>query len=66
MKSIKEIGAKFIEGAQNEDYTTVLVRKTNGNYMVLTKGNGKSEYNSFARSFRTLEEAKKHFDNLAE
>lgn len=65
MKSIAEIGAKLVKSAENEDYMTVLVKKSNGNYMVLTKEHGKAEYNSFARSFKDLEKAERHFEKLA-
>lgn len=64
MKNIKEMNAKEIKVATNEEYTTVLVQKENGNYAVLTKKNGAIHYNSFYRSFKTLEKAEKHFEML--
>ena len=50
MKSTREKNMKVIETAVNDEYMTVLVRKENGNYAVLTKNNGATEYNSFFRS----------------
>lgn len=64
MKSTREKNMKVIETAVNDEYMTVLVRKENGNYAVLTKNNGAAEYNSFFRSFKEREKAQKHFELL--
>ena len=64
MKSTKEKNMKDIETAVNDEYMTVLVRKENGNYAVLTKNNGAVEYNSLFRSFKEREKAQKHFELL--
>lgn len=44
---------------------TVLCQKTNGNYIVLTRCSHNEPYNSFARSFKNLERAKRHFELLS-
>lgn len=65
MRTTKEKNMKVLKTAVNEDYMTVLVKKENGNYAVLTKNNGNVEYNSLYRSFKTIEQAEKQFEKLA-
>lgn len=64
MKSTREKNMKVLKTAVNDEYMTVLVRKENGNFAVLTKNNGAVEYNSFFRSFKDREKAEKHFELL--
>lgn len=66
MTYTKEMNMKVIKVARNEDYMTVLAKKENGNYAVLTKNHGKSEYNSLYRSFKEIDQAMKWFIGLAE
>lgn len=42
----------------------VLAQKPNGNYIVLTRNAHDVPFNSFARNFKTIEQARKHCDYL--
>ena len=64
MKTTLEKNMKVLKTAVNDEYMTVLVRKENGNFAVLTKNNGAVEYNSFFRSFKDREKAERHFELL--
>ena len=55
---------KVLRSARNEDYMVFLVRLENGSYAVPTKDIGAFEFNSFFRSFKTIESAEKHFNML--
>ena len=57
---------KVIITATNEDYMVVVAKKENGNYAVLTKNRGASEYNSRYRSFRGIDEAMKWYAELVD
>lgn len=66
MIKFKGIELEVIEAAADVNgEETVLCRKLNGNYTVLTRNSHKCPFNSFARSFKTLEQAKRHFEKLA-
>ena len=41
---------------------TVLAQKPNGNYIVCTRDSHDLPFNSFARSFKTIEQARKHYN----
>jgi len=55
---------EIISIATNEDYTTYLVIKENGNYAVYTKDNTNEKINSLIRSFKSFEMAKNAFERL--
>lgn len=59
MINFKGMELKVIEATANVNgEETVLCEKPNGNYTVLTRDSHNATYNSFARSFKTLEQAK--------
>lgn len=66
MINFKGMELKVIEATANVNgEETVLCEKPNGNYTVLTRDSHNVPYNSFARSFKTLEQAKRHFERVA-
>ena len=66
MINFKGMELKIIEATANVNgEETVLCEKPNGNYTVLTRDSHNVPYNSFARSFKTLAQAKRHFEKVA-
>ena len=61
MINFKGMNLNVLEASANcAGEETVLAQKPNGNYIVLTRDSHEAPFNSFARSFKTIEQARKY------